>query len=224
MIISKKGKIMILKILPVKAGWIEQTNCYIIQDENTKETIVIDPGGEANKIIELLEIMDSKLKYIYLTHCHGDHIEATNKVKKEKGGKVIIHREDADGLNNPEINMTIYIGQEPQNIEIDSRVDDGDLIHLGELEFKIIHTPGHTKGGSCLYCEKEKILFAGDTLFKGAWGRTDLPTSNFKSIINSIQNKLLTLPDDTFVYSGHGEVTTIREEEPIYYNLKPREE
>ena len=105
------------------------------------------------------------------------------------------------------------------SIEADSRVNDEDIIHIGNLEFKVIYTPGHTKGGSSLYCEKEKILFSGDTLFKGMWGRTDLPTSSFTDIMESINNKLLVLPDDTIVYPGHGIITKIAEEEPIYYNL-----
>ena len=108
-------------------------------------------------------------------------------------------------------------------MEADSRVDDADLIHLGDLEFKVLHTPGHTAGGSSLYCEKERLVFSGDTLFKGTWGRTDLPTSSFVDIINSIENKLLILPDDTIVYPGHGQPTRIRDEEPIYYNLMPGE-
>ena len=107
-------------------------------------------------------------------------------------------------------------------LEADSRIDDGDLIHIGDLEFKVIHTPGHTAGGSSLYCDSEKLLFSGDTLFRGTWGRTDLPTSNFKQIIDSITNKLMKLPDETIVYPGHGKSTKIGEEKPIYLELKPR--
>ena len=91
-------------------------------------------------------------------------------------------------------------------VEADSRVDDGDLLHIGDLEFRIIHTPGHTKGGISLYCEKEKMLFSGDTIFRGSWGRTDLPTSSFEEIIDSITNKLLVLPGDTIVYPGHRKI------------------
>ena len=108
------------------------------------------------------------------------------------------------------------------NLEADSRVDEGDIIHLGNLEFKVIHTPGHTKGGTCLYCKEQALLFSGDTLFKGTWGRTDLPTSSFPDIIASITNKLATLPDETIVYPGHGKSTRIKEEEPIYLTLSPR--
>ena len=120
------------------------------------------------------------------------------------------------------INLASYIGIDEIKLEADSRVDDGDLIHIGELEFKVIYTPGHTIGSSSLYCEKEKLLFSGDTLFRGAWGRTDLPTSNFEDIIKSISNKLILLPDNTIVYPGHGKSTMIREEKPIYLELKPR--
>lgn len=214
---------MILKRLKVTTALEEPTNCYIVEDEESKETMVIDPGGEADKIINMLDTLGiEKLKYIYLTHCHGDHFGAILEVKAKKGGKVLIHRDDAEGLYNPAISLTYYIGMDDIELEADSRVDEGDIIHLGNLEFKVIHTPGHTKGGTCLYCKEEGLLFSGDTLFKGTWGRTDLPTSSFPDIIASITNKLTILPDDTIVYPGHGRMTTIREEEPIYLELKPR--
>ncbi len=214
---------MILKRLKVTTALEEPTNCYIVEDEESKETMVIDPGGEADKIIDMLDTLGiDKLKYIYLTHCHGDHFGAILEVKAKKGGKVLIHREDAEGLYNPAISLTYYIGMDDIELEADSRVDEGDIIHLGNLEFNVIHTPGHTKGGTCLYCKEEGLLFSGDTLFKGTWGRTDLPTSSFPNIIASITNKLTILPDETIVYPGHGRMTTIREEEPIYLELKPR--
>ena len=200
------------------------TNCYIIEDEKTKETMVIDPAGECDKIIELLDALGAKLKYIYLTHCHGDHIGAVEELKNTKGGKILIHTEDYEGLKSSSVNLTGIMCVKPISIEADSRVNDGDLLHIGELEFKVIHTPGHTKGGSSLYCEKEQMLFSGDTLFKGMWGRTDLPTSSFDDIIASISNKLLVLPDETIVYPGHGIPTRIVEEEPIYYGLTSGEE
>lgn len=214
---------MILKRLQVNTALGEPTNCYIVEDEETKETMVIDPGGEAEKIIDMLSALGvNKLKYIYLTHCHGDHFGAILELKKQKNGKILIHREDAEGLYNPSISLTYYIGMQDIELEADSRVDDGDIIHLGQLEFKIIHTPGHTKGGTCLYNKEQALLFSGDTLFKGTWGRTDLPTSSFPDIISSITNKLAVLPDNTIVYPGHGKSTRIREEEPIYLTLRPR--
>ncbi len=215
---------MILKKLRVNSGVVEATNCYIVQDEETKETMVIDPGAEPEKIIEMLDILDAKLKYIYLTHCHGDHIGALKELKDAKGGKILIHRNDVEGLYNKDISLTDYIGIHEIKLEADSRVDDNDKIHIGNMEFQVIHTPGHTAGGSSLYNEKEKLLFSGDTLFHGTWGRTDLPTSSFQDIIKSITTKLLVLPDETIVYPGHGKSTMIGEEKPIYLELKAREE
>ena len=200
------------------------TNCYIVQDEETKETIVIDPAGQCDKIVEMLNIIEGKLKYIYLTHCHGDHIGAAEELKNVKNSKILIHIDDYEGLKEPEINLTGFMSEKQIRLEADARVNDGDILHIGNLEFKVIHTPGHTKGGSSLYCAKEQLLFSGDTLFKGMWGRTDLPTSSFEDIINSITNKLLVLPDETIVYPGHGMSTGIAQEEPIYYNLIPGEE
>lgn len=192
---------MILKQLRVNSGTIcELTNCYIVQDEKTKEAIVIDPGGEANKIIEMLDILQANLKYIYMTHCHGDHAGALAELKNAKGGKILIHRYDKEGLTNKNINLTDYVGMEELNLDADSIVDDEDKIHIGNIEFTIIHTPGHTKGGSSLYCEEENLVFSGDTLFYGTWGRTDLPTSSFADIMNSISEKLLKLPENTIVY------------------------
>ena len=213
---------MILKRLKLETMIPEPTNCYIVQDEETKETMVIDPGGEPDKVIEMLNILEAKLKYIYLTHCHADHIGAVSSIQNKMGGKVLIHRTDAENLHNDSVNLSTYIGDNPIILEADSRIDDQDLIHVGNIEFKVIYTPGHTIGSTSLYCEKEKLLFSGDTLFRGAWGRTDLPTSSFTDIISSITNKLIVLPDDTIVYPGHGKSTMIKEEKPIYLELKPR--
>ena len=144
------------------------------------------------------------------------------ELKTKCGGKILIHRYDSEGLNNPEINLSPYIGMGNIELEADSRIDDNDLIHLGNLEFKVIHTPGHTKGGTSIYCKEEKCLFSGDTMFRGTWGRTDLPTSSREDIMDSIVNKLLKLPDDTIVYPGHGLSTRIEDEKPIYLELKPK--
>ena len=200
------------------------TNCYIVQDEKTKETMVIDPAEDVDRIVELLDILDAKLKYIYLTHCHGDHIGAVEELKKLKSGKILIHADDYEGLKNPNINLTGFLAKKDISIEADSRVNDNDLLHLGNLEFRVIHTPGHTKGGSSIYCKSENLVFSGDTLFKGMWGRTDLPTGSFEDIISSITKKLLVLPDDTIVYPGHGISTKIELEKPIYFNLIPGKE
>ena len=213
---------MILKELKIDTWIGDPTNCYIVFDEESKETMVIDPAGDVDRIVEMIEILKGKLKYIYITHCHGDHIGGVNNLKNRCGGKILIHRYDAKGLNDEKINLITYIGMEKIELEADSIIDDEDLIHLGNIEFKVIHTPGHTIGGTSLYCEKEKLLFSGDTLFRGTWGRTDLPTGSIEDIMNSIINKLLILPDDTIVYPGHGKSTMVKDEKPIYLELKPK--
>ena len=213
---------MILKELKINTWIGDATNCYIVQDEKSKETMVIDPAGDVDKIVEMLDILQAKLKYIYLTHCHGDHIGGVQELKERYGGQIVTHRNDAENLRDVNRNLSYYTCLQNIVIETDARVDDNDLIHLGELQFKIIHTPGHTSGGSCIYCEEEKLLFSGDTLFRGTWGRTDVPTGDFEDIINSITKKLMILPDETIVYPGHGKSTMIREEKPIYLELKPR--
>ncbi|MCI8352896.1 MAG: MBL fold metallo-hydrolase [Clostridia bacterium] len=214
---------MILKRLKLDTPLGEPTNCYIIVDEATKETMVIDPAGEEEKIIDMLNILEAKLKYIYLTHCHGDHTGAVVGLQNKYGAKVLIERKESENLRNSQITLNYYIGIPDIRLEEDSRIDDGDLIHLGELEFNVIHTPGHTNGSTSLFCEKEKMLFSGDTMFRGTWGRTDLPTGSLNDIINSITDKLLVLPDDTIVYPGHGKSTMIREEKPIYLELRERD-
>ena len=213
---------MILKELKINTWVGDPTNCYIVFDEDSKETMVIDPAGDVDKIVELINILGGKLKYIYLTHCHGDHILGVTELKNRCGGKILIHRDDSEGLNDARINLTPYIIEKPIELEADSRIDDNDLIHLGNLEFRVIHTPGHTKGGTSLYCEKEGLLFSGDTLFRGTWGRTDCPTGSLEDIMDSIVNKLMKLPDDTICYPGHGLSTKIRDEKPIYLELKPK--
>ena len=198
---------MILKRLQISTWIGDPTNCYIIFDENTKEIMVIDPAGDVDKICEMIDILHGNLKYIYLTHCHGDHICGVTELKKRKGGKVLIHREEAIGLNDKFINLTEIIDGLPETeLEADSRIDDNDLIHLGNLEFKVIYTPGHTRGGSSLYVESEKMLFSGDTIFRGTWGRTDVPTADFNELLDSIVKKILILPDDVIMYPGHRKV------------------
>ena len=212
---------MILKRIKVQMKFVGETNCYIIVDETQKKAMVIDPAGEVPKIIEILDTLGAELVYIYLTHCHADHINGVNELKKEKGGKVLIHRKGRENLENRVPVLAEYIGLPPIYVKEDSIVDNDDILHVGDLEFRVIYTPGHTDDGTALYCEKEEMLFSGDTLFKGAWGRVDLPTSDFDAIMNSIIKKLLVLPENTIVYPGHGKPTRIGDEKPIYLEAKP---
>ena len=145
---------MILKERKINTWIGDPTNCYIIFDETSKEIMVIDPAGDVDKLAEMIAILKGNLKYIYLTHCHGDHIAGVTELKNRCGGKILIHRFDSEGLNNVNINLSTIIELPPIELEADSRVDDKDLIHLGNLEFTVIHTPGHTRGSSSLYCKE----------------------------------------------------------------------
>ena len=214
---------MILKKIKIDVGIGDLTNCYIIMDKDTKEAIIIDPAGNANEIMEMLKVLEAKVKYIIITHCHGDHTSALKEIKNLTNGKILAHILEAENINDDAINLNSYIGIQQENIEIDARVNDRDIIHIGNIQFEIIHTPGHTNGSICIYCKEYGMLFSGDTLFRGTWGRTDLPTGSFTDIIRSIENKIMILPEETFIYPGHGKTSIIKEEEVIYLNLKPKE-
>lgn len=210
---------MILKQIEVKSSLInDYTNCYIMQDEETKEAICIDPGGSIEKIIEMLKILNAKLKYIYLTHSHMDHIEKAEELKNTYGGEILISRKGAENINNPEINLSSMSGVELYT-SVDSRVDDKDILHIGKIELEVILTPGHTDDGTSLYCKEEGIVFTGDTLMCMGYGRTDFPTGNLRELKKSLK-KLFTLPENTFVYPGHGIATTIGDEKGDNYDTK----
>ena len=130
---------MILKRIKIQTFLGEPTNCYIIFDEESKETMVVDPAGEVNKIEEMINLLHGKLKYIYLTHCHGDHIGGVKELKEKLGGEILIHRSDAEGLKDKTINLTQILDTPEIELEADARVEDKDLLHLGNLEFSVIH-------------------------------------------------------------------------------------
>lgn len=207
---------MILKTIKIETMIGNLTNCYILVDEEAKEAMVIDPAGECDKILEMLNILNVKLKYIYLTHCHADHLGALEELREKTKAKFLIHRLENENLRNTEINLTTNLGVKNIEIDADARVDEGDSLHVGDIELKVILTPGHTNGSTSLYSEKYKLLFSGDTLFKGTYGRYDLPTGSKKDIMNSIRNRLLILPEDTLIYPGHGMSGLISEEREIY--------
>ena len=182
-------------------------NCYILGDQT--EAIIVDPGSNAEEIVNILKENNITAKYIVLTHCHFDHILAVEKVMEETGVKLIACQAEKENLLSSEINYTNRYSRKPIELEADLYVKDGDVIKSGEYEFSVIETPGHTSGSMCLYCEKEKVLVSGDTLFYSSVGRCDLATGDENQIIKSIKEKLFILPDDVLVLSGHGEDTSI---------------
>lgn len=184
-----------MKIHVLVVGPIE-TNCYIVEDEAGREAVIIDPGGEAEKIIGFLEKHPLKIRAIVITHGHFDHIGANQELKNKLKIPILMHESDLFGL---------AMGDSPPP---DRFLKDKDGFEVGGLKFEVIHNPGHTPGGISLYCKKEKVLFSGDTLFAGDYGRTDLPYSSEEDMAVSLK-KLLKLPPDTKVYPGHGRPTTI---------------
>lgn len=212
----KGGGRLILKTFKVIAGNMGiYTNLYIVADEKSKEGIVIDPAGDSDKVIDYLEKIGISLKYIVVTHCHADHISGLRKLKEyAPNAKVLIHEFDQQGLIDSEINLCDVVGVEAQTVTADITVKDGDKINFGSYEAKMIHTPGHTAGSMSILIQD--ALFSGDTMFCGTRGRTDLPTSDERSILRSIRMKLLVLPEETIVYPGHGTNTIIRDEKGIY--------
>ncbi len=207
---------MILKTFRAQVGEFQTfTNMYVVFDEETKEGILIDAGAGADKIINYIENMNVKLKYIILTHCHVDHVADLRKIRKDfPRVPIVINEEDSEGLAKAEINMCELLGVENNFLDADILVKDGDVLTFGNMTAQLIHTPGHTAGSMSILIED--ALFSGDTLFKGTRGRTDLPTGSEREILWSIKDKLLKLPEETIVYPGHGSTTIIRDEKEWY--------
>ena len=185
-------------------------NCYLIWDEASQETLIIDPGAGASEILKRLETLGLKLKLIVLTHRHPDHVGAVKELKDATGAQLAMHADEAPRprSDRPPGAASPFGGQ-PLPIP-DRLLKDGDAIELGNLRLSVIHTPGHTKGGICLLMDG--ILFSGDTLFNNSIGRFDMPGGDGKQEVQAIMTRLMTLPDDTIVLPGHGPETTIRAE------------
>lgn len=185
-------------------------NCYIFGDDKTKEVVVIDPGEEFPLIWEKIQEAEYEVKGIVLTHGHADHIGAVAELKNKTEAPIYIHPEDQEMLTDPKLNRSLYFGVAITAPQADKLLKEGEILKIGSVSLKVIHTPGHTPGGICL--EYDKILFTGDTLFAGSIGRTDFPGSSFQSLIYSIKRKLLILPDEIEIFPGHGPSSTIGEE------------
>jgi glyoxylase-like metal-dependent hydrolase (beta-lactamase superfamily II) len=197
---------MILETFPVGPL---QCNCTILGDPEAGEAIVIDPGDEVGRINRRLTELHLQLKQIIVTHAHIDHVGGALQLKKLTGAPIFLNENDLPLLEMMD-DQAAWIGTPaPETAPPDAGLADGQLVGLERYPAQVLHTPGHTQGSVCLHFAPIKLLIAGDTLFAGSIGRTDLPGGNFPQIIDSIQTRLLGLPDETKVLTGHGPATTI---------------
>ncbi len=182
-------------------------NCYILGDQSSKHALIIDAPAEAGAVLDVLEEEGLTLKYVLLTHSHYDHIGALDEICDYTGAEVMIHSFEEDAVNDPTVNLSLYADAPSPSVKVSKTLVDGDVITVGDIDIKVLYTPGHTVGSVCYYTDG--ILFSGDTLFLKDVGRCDLPGGDYKIIKQSIKKQLYTLPDDTQVYPGHGRATTI---------------
>lgn len=208
-----------MKIISMQLGPIE-TNCYIVYDEVTKEAMVIDPAWDYPTIDKALTEYDLKLTKIFLTHGHADHIGALQELRNYKDVPVYISKGDSALIQNSTNNLSMFMGKKIECTSPEFTLKDGDTISVGSTEFTVFETPGHTAGGVCLY--GGGVVFSGDTLFQYSIGRTDFYGGSYEQLINSVQTKLMPLPDDTVVLPGHGPATTIGDERRLNPYLEGR--
>jgi glyoxylase-like metal-dependent hydrolase (beta-lactamase superfamily II) len=200
---------MVHEILPVGPL---QCNCSVIGDDVSHEAIVIDPGDDIEDVLAVVRKHKLQVKQIVITHAHIDHVGGAMKLRAATGAPILLNQNDYELLKMLDVQAT-WIGMAPPDkVEIDQSVGQADTVKVGSLVADVIHTPGHTEGSVCLYFPVENKLIAGDTLFAGSIGRTDLPGGSMQKILRSLHDKVLALPDETIVVPGHGPLTTIGEE------------
>lgn len=191
-----------------------ETNCYVLRNSSTaRDCLIIDTGLDADPLLDFLELNKLNPVALILTHGHADHIAGVEMLRKKYSSILIyIHKLDAEMLGDADVNLSAMAGCSFTADKADRLIDEGDTIDKAGIWLRVIHTPGHTPGGICLYAEKDGIIFVGDTLFAGSVGRTDFPNGDMRQLISGIKSKLFALPEDTIVYPGHGPETTIGRE------------
>jgi len=200
---------MVHEILPVGPL---QCNCSVIGDDVSHEAIVIDPGDDIEDVLAVVRKHKLQVKQIVITHAHIDHVGGAMKLRAATGAPILLNQNDYELLKMLDV-QAAWIGMAPPDkVVIDQSVGQADTVKAGSLVADVIHTPGHTEGSICLYFPVENKLIAGDTLFAGSIGRTDLPGGSMQKILRSLHDKVLALPDETIVVPGHGPLTTIGEE------------
>ncbi len=218
MVSDAKPKTMIHEILPVG---LLQCNCSVVGDPETRDAIVIDPGDEVGRILEIIARHKLNVRAILNTHAHIDHVGGLRKMRDATQAPVLMHPDDLELYRRLDKQATWLGVRIPAMVEVDAPLREGEAVRWGRYAARVLHTPGHTRGSVCLYLPADGApeqtaqsasLFAGDTLFAGSIGRTDLWGGSFDDILRSIQAKLLALPDDTAVFPGHGPPTTIGQE------------
>jgi len=187
-----------------------QVNCFILADEKTREAVVIDPGDDAQEILKIIRNKDLKVKYLVNTHGHFDHVGANKALKEATGAELLIHEADAPLMASAPMQSRAFGMNSVASPQADRHLKHGDVINAGEISLKVLHTPGHSSGGISLL--EQGMVFTGDSLFAGSIGRTDLPGGDLMTLLRSIKTNLMTLPDDTKVFCGHGPASTIGEE------------
>ena len=199
-----------------------ETNCYILRNtESDKDCLIIDTGLDAGPLIDFLSEHKLNPLAVVLTHGHADHISALPILREKYPDiKVYIHKNDAKMLTKPISNLSMLAGKMFKTEPADFLIDEPSTIELADIRLNVLNTPGHTQGGICLYSKDSSLVFVGDTLFADSVGRTDFPGGDFTQLINSIKQKLCTLPDETIVYTGHGPATTMAREKAHNQYLK----
>ena len=187
------------------------TNCYLIENEETKELVIVDPATCPDYLISHAKSNDYTPKAILLTHGHFDHVMGIEGWVKEFDIPVYLHEEEKKVLEQPELNLSSAFGTS-YSYNNAQTLKDGQILDVAGFSFRVIHTPGHTYGGCCYYCEEESVLISGDTLFCRSVGRSDFPTGSMATLARSIKEKLFCLPEDVKVYPGHEGMTSIAEE------------